>query len=65
MDVLEEVNGDPWIKKVFLFHLPESDFDPGYGMLHKDGSPRESFRAIQGYIQTHPPPNPHTGARSW
>ncbi len=65
VDVLQGVNKDPWIKKVFLFHLPESDFDPGYGMLHKDDSPRASFRAVQGYIKTHPPPNRNTGARSW
>ena len=59
------MNREHWIKKVFLFHLPESEHDPGYGLLNDDGSPRPSFRAVQGYIKSHPPPNSDTGARSW
>jgi len=63
VDMFERANEDDWIKKVFVFHLQESHYDPGYGILGEDGSPRLAYRALKQYIRRHPPPDPYTGAR--
>ncbi len=50
ISMLKGVQRSKWIKKVFIYDLRDSKQQIGYGLLNIDGSPKESFFAVKGFI---------------
>jgi hypothetical protein len=52
--VLDGATRRPWITKLFIYELRDTPQLPGYGLLRLDGSPKESFPTVQGFIHSRP-----------
>jgi hypothetical protein len=50
ISLLKRVQRSPWIRKVFIYDLRDSRQQVGYGLLNINGSPKESFIAVKGFI---------------
>ena len=50
ISLLKRVQRSAWIRKVFIYDLRDSRQQVGYGLLNIDGSPKESFIAVRGFI---------------
>lgn len=50
ISLLKGVQRSKWIDKVFIYDLRDSRQQVGYGLLNIDGSPKEAFFAVKGFI---------------
>ena len=50
ISLLKRVQRSAWIRKVFIYDLRDSRQQVGYGLLNINGSPKESFIAVKGFI---------------